>query len=142
MGLERFEQRMMKLKGIKLPSEPLVEDSAQRTGRPAKSVPNRHAGTLLLDLTQEDEHKVNHAMEDIIVGVVRSFDVATSHNGMKINVAVVRNMLNKLPEITSQAIQNNFGYSRAHAKRYAQACRLVLMHKQRHEFKQLKRFTE
>lgn len=141
MSLAKFEARMMRLKGVKLPAQGLVESKQQSFGRPAKVTQNRHQGSLLSD-GLDDEFVRDEAMDDILVGIVRSFDVADSHNGLKLNVAVVRNMMNKLPEISSQSIMDNFGYSSAHARRYAQACRLVMQHKNRHDIKQLKRYAE
>ena len=135
MTNEKFERRMMRLKGIKLPSQPLIEDDEQTTGRPATRTPNRHYGRIMAEI--EEDYEPDNALDDIIVGVVRSFETEDSHKGHKLNAAVIRNMINRLPNISTQAIRNNFGYSKAQSERYAKACRIVLLHKQRHDFRQL-----
>lgn len=134
MSLIDFERRMLRLKGIKLPSSGLIVSKPSSYGHQAIVTPNNNIGTILADIDQE--YVRDEALDDIIHGVVRSFDVASSHKGNKINVSVIRSMLHKLPIISSLSIEDNYGYSRAQAKRYAQACRLVIQFKSRHNVRQ------
>ncbi len=140
MSLADFERRMLRLKGIKLPSAELVESKHCSNGRPATVIKNKHQHRLLPE--QGDEFVRDEDMDDILVGIVRSFAAGDSHKGMAMNVATIRSMLHKLPAISTQMIIDNYGYSKAQAKRYAQACRLVMMHKRRHDFNQLKHYAE
>jgi len=130
MSLQDFERRMLRLKGVKLPAAGLITTKHSSYGRKAIVINNTHAGSILAEIDQE--YIVDDALDDIITGVVRSFDVANTHKGTKLNVAVVRSMLHKLPMISSLAIEENYGYGRAQAKRYAQALRLVIQFRDRH----------
>lgn len=130
MSLVDFERRMLRLKGIKLPSAGLKVTNHSSYGHQAIITANNSVGTILADIDQDYVH--DEALDDIVTGVIRSFDVASSHKGNKLNVSVIRSMLHKLPIISSLAIEDNYGYSRAQAKRYAQACRLCVQFKSRH----------
>ena len=142
MGLSKFERRMMRLKGIKLPSRSLIDnDKEQKTGRPAKSIPNHQHGQVLGDVL-DDEHETDKALDDIITGVVRSFNTDDGHKGHKLNVAVVRHMIDKLPIISTQSIEDNFGYSPVHARRYVLACKIVLQRKLKHDLRLLAKRAE
>lgn len=75
---------------------------------------------------QDEPDKFSSAMDDILLGIVRSFDTSHGHKGSKLNLSTLRNMLNKLPELSQQAIMVNYGYNRQHASKYFQACKLVI----------------
>lgn len=142
MSLADFEARMLKLKGIKLPAVSLIgTDPAKQ----AKVTPNPLFSTLLSD-DPEEEYEIDHELDDILVGVVRSFDVADSHKGNKLTVAALRSILNKLPMISTPAIIDNFSYKESQARHYARACRMVIQFKSRHDvrqsFKQLSNYVE
>ena len=131
MSLKDFETRMLRLKGVKLPAYGLIASKHSSYGHQAIVTDNSSSyGKILADVNAE--YIVDESLDDIVTGVVRSFAVAGSHKGSKMNVATVRSMLHKLPIISTLAIQDNFGYGRSQAKLYAQACRLVIQFKQRH----------
>lgn len=142
--LSKFEDRMLKLKGIKLPSKahqvvpPIIQ------GRTATQLNNTMYDTLntsiaTMDDNQESDyeetHQVSDGLDDIVVGVVRSFDKASSHKGFKLNKAVVVSILDSMPIISSKAIMVNYGYSRSQAGQYLKACSLTLMFYSRHKIK-------
>lgn len=131
MSLADFEARMLKLKGVKLPAVSIV---GVQTAKQAKVVHNKLAGTILANI--DEEYITDEALDDIITGMVRSYDVAYSHKGNKLNVAVIRSILHKLSIISTRAIADNFGYSRSQAKHYSQCCRIVLQFKGRSDVKQ------
>lgn len=137
MSLADFEARMLKLKGIKLPAVSLLGTNPDKQ---AIVTTNHLVDTLLSDTTESVT--VSPELDDILVGVVRSFDVADSHKGNKLTVAALRSILNKLPFISTPAIIDNYGYSRSQAKHYARACRMVISFHLRSEFKQLKHYSE
>ena len=141
MSLAEFEARMLKLKGIKLPAVSLI---GTNPAKQAKVTKNPMVDAILSDI--DEEYVEDSALDDIIVGIVRSFNVANSHKGNKVTIAVVRNMLHKLPYISTPAIIDNYGYSRSQAKHYAQACRLVILFKSRSDlrqsFQQLSNYAE
>lgn len=131
MSLADFERRMLRLKGIKLPAVGVVGTKHSKYAHQATIIDNSNScGKILADIDQE--YIVDEALDDIIIGVVRSFVTATSHKGNKLNVAVIRNMLHKLPIISQLSIMDNFGYGRQQASKYLQACKLVIQFKQRH----------
>jgi len=143
MSLADFEARMLKLKGIKLPAVSLIGTAPAKQ---ASVTTNPLVDKILADLGEGEEYIADDALDDILVGIVRSFDVAESHKGNKLNVAVVRSILNKLPVISTRAITDNFGYKESQARHYTRACRLVLQFKSRHDvrlsFKQLIKYVE
>jgi len=133
MSLADFERRMLRLKGIKLPAVGVVDTKHSKYAHQATIINNSSYGKILADIDQE--YVVDEALDDIIIGVVRSFTTATSHKGNKLNVAVIRNMLHKLPIISQLSIMDNFGYGRQQASKYLQACKLVIQFKERYVIK-------
>tara|TARA_R110002096_G_C14321469_1_gene700445 strand:+ start:297 stop:758 length:462 start_codon:yes stop_codon:yes gene_type:complete len=151
MSLAEFEARMLKLKGVKLPAVSLIGTEVSKyANNTIVATPNRLVDKVLKDIDDDKVSQVesldDSALDDILVGIVRSFAVADSHKGNKLNVSVVRSILHKLPVISTNAIAVNFGYSRSQAKLYAQACRLVIQFKSRHDVRQsfntLAKFSE
>jgi hypothetical protein len=121
---------MLRLKGVKLPAAGVVVTKYANYGRKALVVANNNVGSILADI--HEEYTIDEALDDIITGVVRSFTTADSHKGSKLNIAVVRSMLHKLPTISQLSIMDNYGYGRQQASKYAQACRLVIQFKDQH----------
>ena len=134
MSLQDFERRMLRLKGVKLPAQGIIDTKYNSYGRKAIITANSNVGKILADI--HEEYVVDEALDDIITGVIRSFDVANTHKGLKLNAAVVRSMLHKLPTISQLSIMDNFGYGRQQASKYAQACRLVIQFNARSNLKQ------
>ena len=130
MSLADFEARMLNLKGVKLPAVSLIGTN------PAKQAIVTANPLVDSILSEDNEYIYDSALDDILVGIVRSFDVAKSHKGNKINVAVLRSILNKLPNISTPAIIDNYGYSKSQAEHYNRACRLVIRFKCRSDVKQ------
>ena len=131
MSLADFETRMLRLKGVKLPAKGMIDTKHSKYAHQATIIDNINSyGKIMADI--DEEYVVDEALDDIITGVVRSFVTASSHKGSKLNVAVIRNMLHKLPTISQLSIMDNFGYGRQHASRYLQACKLVIQFKDRH----------
>ena len=138
--LHKFEQRMLNLKGIKLPSVGVKDTTYSSNGRKPNVKYNRLSGSILADINED--YVRDEALDDIIVGVCRTFDETGSHKGSKLNKAVVRSMLHKLPNISSQSVHDNYGYAKKQSELYAHACRLVIMFKNRHDLKQLRKYTD
>ena len=144
MSLADFERRMLRLKGVKLPSSELKPTNHNRYGRKAIVTQNNNVGRILTDI--DEDYIRDEILDDIVQGIVRSFGTADSHKGYKLNVATIRSMLHKLPIISQLSIMDNYGYGRQQASKYAQACRLVIQFKQRHvvkcAFHSLNRYAE
>lgn len=144
--MPRFERRMLALKGVKLPSRAAIETERIVLGRKADVVVNVLQGKLGMCMdsfgVQDEVNPVVVALDDILVGVVRSFSSAESHRGNKINIGTLRNMLDKLPELSQQAIKVNYGYNKTQATAYLQACKLVIRLYSRQQLKQLREYAE
>lgn len=145
----KFEQRMLKLKGVRLPAMAMQAPTFNTGGRPPQLVPNSLCSTLNVsvesmynkdttsvdyatdddsdEVNEEEMYTVSNSLDDIVTGVVRSFDTADTHRGQKINKAVVISILDRMPTISAQAIMDNYGYSRSQAGHYLQACRVIVM---------------
>lgn len=137
-NLLRFEATMMKTKGVKLPSRAAIANRVIVAGRKAHVIDNplykqihTTADTMEDDYGEYKEYDCSNDLDDIILGVVRTFSVAIGHKGNKINVAVVRSMLDKLEHVSQLSIMDNYGYSRQQAGNYLRACKLVIMHNTR-----------
>ena len=128
VNLKRFEERMLKLKGVKLPASGYKQPSYSSKGRTAQVLNNQLYGTLATcpeTSMDTDELVRNEVLDDILTGVVTSFGVSETHKGFKINKATVRSMLDRLPELSQLSIMDNYGYGRQQASKYLQACRMV-----------------
>ena len=126
VNLKRFEDRMLKIKGIKLPSKDVKESIYSSNGQKPMILHNNLVTTLNTILnTNIDEVKRDEVLDDILSGVVASFGVSDTHKGFKINKATVRSMLDKLPTLSQLSIMDNYGYGRQQASKYLQACRMV-----------------
>lgn len=147
-NLAKFEDRMLKLKGIRLPAKGVIEPTYSSNGKRPQIITNSlcHKLNTLPENHLGDEYERDEVLDDIISGVIASFGTATSHKGFKLNKAVVRSMLDKLPSISQLSIMENYGYGRQQASRYLQACKLVAMFYKRHSIKQslamLAKFSE
>lgn len=141
MSLAQFEARMLKLKGIKLPAVSLIGTDPAKQALVTK---NPLVDTLLPEVGED--MPTDDILNDILVGIVRSFDVANTHRGNKLTVSAIRTMLNKLPYISTPAIVDNYGYSSSQARHYARACRLVIKFNYKQELenviKQLEQHAE
>lgn len=145
MSLADFEDRMLKLKGIKLPAVSLI---GTNPAKQATVTANPLVGTLLKEVDDTDVkvNNISSELDDIMVGIIRSFDVSETHKGNKLTVGAVRSILHKLPFISTPAIIDNFSYSRSQAKHYSRACRMIITFYNRHNvkksFKSLSQYTE
>ena len=136
-SLPKFEARMMKLKGIKLPAIGVKDVEHSTTGRPPKVIVNPLAGKFGLDFGEqrvndldddEDEplRALSSELDDILVGAVRSIPVHQTHRGYGICKSTLVSILDKLQEVSTLAIMENYGFGKAHATRYVQAVSLVV----------------
>lgn len=136
-SLPKFEARMMKLKGIKLPAIGVKDVEHSTTGRPPKVIVNPLVGKFGLDFGEqrvndldddEDEplRALSSELDDILVGAVRSIPVHPTHRGYGICKSTLVSILDKLQEVSTLAIMENYGFGKAHATRYVQAVSLVV----------------
>jgi hypothetical protein len=62
----------------------------------------------------------------VIRGVVASFDVASTHNGSKLLISIIKSILYDMPFISSKAIELDYRLSPAHSRRYLSAIKILL----------------
>lgn len=136
-SLPKFEARMMKLKGIKLPAIGVKSVEHSATGRPPQVVVNPLVGKFGLDFGEqrvndldddEDDsiRALSNELDDILVGAVRSIPVHSTHRGYAICKSTLVSILDKLQVVSTLSIMENFGFGEKHARRYVQAVSLVV----------------
>lgn len=62
----------------------------------------------------------------VIRGVVASFDVASTHNGSKLLISIIKSILCDMLFISSKAIELDYRLSPAHSRRYMRAIKILL----------------
>ena len=116
IDMSKFEEKMLKTKGIKLPAQELTKVVHKTKGRKPEVLDN-YLLRYKIDLTQ---------LDDLTIGAVRANSNDTSHKGQLLSQKVLINILSNMVEISSKAIAINYGYSERHARSYMAACKLVL----------------
>lgn len=139
MAAPKFEQRMLQLKGIKLPSAAHIEVKPSTANR-AHNVVNDLQGSInttvdsdnyyygidCTEIIDDGMYTLDSKLDDIVVGVIRSFDVSDTHRGHKLSKAVVISILDRMEVISSKSIMVNYKYSQSQAGHYLRACKLVI----------------
>jgi hypothetical protein len=124
--LPSFEKRMRNLKGVNLlEEEEVIINPFNKRGRQPAYIENSYVSQMLPE-PLDDEFEFKDSIEDIMLGVVRSFPVAKSHRGNKINVSVLRAIFNSMELISVKGVMHKFGYGNSQASLYMEACKLTV----------------
>ena len=131
----KFESRMMRLKGIKLPSRGVQDVDHTTSNRQPKVIVNPLVGQFglgseeprLNDLEDEQPLDLSNELDDILVSAVRSIPVHSTHTGYGICKSTLVSILDRLKEVSVTSIIENYGFGERHARRYVQAVSLVVV---------------
>tara|TARA_R110002020_G_scaffold95085_1_gene228338 strand:- start:269 stop:772 length:504 start_codon:yes stop_codon:yes gene_type:complete len=132
MKLPKFEKSMRAKYGIILEEEtPQVIQTRERTLEKLERKRNYGGGGRKPKVTHNEFINYDlscNSADDVIVGVVRSFEVDNTHKGNKIHKTLLLTILKTLTEISTDNIMIELPMSVAQARRYNQACSLSILH--------------